>query len=80
MSLFELPKTIEKSNLNMKWFFKNQEWLMSNFLNEFVAIDNEQSIDHAPTYNELLHKLKKIKQYTNSTLIQFIHDKNIKLM
>lgn len=80
MSLFELPKIMEKSNMNMKWFFNNQEWLISNFLDEFVAIDNEHLIDHSKNSKELLDKLKKNKQYTNSLLIQFVHGKNIKLM
>ncbi|MPZ08360.1 MAG: hypothetical protein GEU26_18425 [Nitrososphaeraceae archaeon] len=71
---------MEKSNMNMKWFFNNQEWLISNFLDEFVAIDNEQLIDHSKNSKELLDKLKKNKQYTNSLLIQFVHGKNIKLM
>ena len=80
MSLLELPKIMEKSNANLKWFFSNQEWLMNKYPNELVAIDDEQFIDHDKSFEKLSQRLKDNNQYTDSILIQPIHDKSMKLM
>lgn len=80
MSLLELPRTMGKANSNMKWFIDNQQPLIDKFPNEYVAIDNEQLIDQDKKFESLLERLKNNGQYTDTVLIQQVHDKNAKLM
>jgi hypothetical protein len=67
-----------KSNLNLKWFINNHEMLIDRYRDKFVAIDDERVVDSEMTLNELLNRLRRNGQYTNSMLIQFIHDRNTK--
>jgi hypothetical protein len=80
MPSLDLPKVMEKSNANMKWVFNNQKSLIDQYQNEYITIDNESFIDHDKNFKQLLDKLKKNRRYTDSTFIQFIPDKDMKLM
>jgi hypothetical protein len=80
MSTVELPKIIEKSNANMKWFFSNHEWLLASYPNEFVAIDDKRFVDHDKNFEQLLNRLKKNNRYSDSILIQPVYERNVKQM
>lgn len=79
MTLIEIPDILTKSNANLKWFIDNQEMLLDKYQEKFVAIDDGQIIDSNTDIKELMDKLKQSNRYYDSTLIQYINNRNTKL-
>lgn len=80
LSLLEMPKMMAKANNNLKYFIDSYITLTKRFPNKFVAIDNEDIIDSDANLKELLKRLEDRNNYSNSTIIQFIDIKNVKLV
>ncbi len=79
MTLIEIPDILTKSNANLKWFIDNHEMLLDKYQEKFVAIDDGQIIDSNTDIKELMDKLKQSNRYSDSTLIQYINNRNTKL-
>ena len=79
MTLIEIPDILTKSNANLKWFIDNHEMLLDKYQEKFVVIDDGQIIDSNTDIKELMDKLKQSNRYYDSTLIQYINNRNTKL-
>ena len=79
MTLIEIPDILTKSNANLKWFIDNHEMLLDKYQEKCVAIDDGQIIDSNTDIKELMDKLKQSNRYSDSTLIQYINNRNTKL-
>ena len=79
MSVIEISDVLTKSNANLKWFIDNHEMLLDKYQEKFVAIDDGQIIDSNTDIKELMDKLKQSNRYSDSTLIQYINNRNTKL-
>jgi Family of unknown function (DUF5678) len=79
VTLIEIPDILTKSNANLKWFIDNHEMLLDKYQEKFVAIDDGQIIDSNTDIKELMDKLKQSNRYYDSTLIQYINNRNTKL-
>ena len=78
-SLKELFDSGYQSDLNLKWFIENQEKLIQDYNNEYVAIDDGIIIEHHPDMDEFFNLLKRNTNRPYSALVQFITDRNIKV-
>ncbi len=78
-SLPDLFALNSKADINLKWFLKNHGNLIRDYNNEFIAIENGDVLEHDSEMEEFFNRLKRNVNYSNSTLIQFITDINIKL-
>ncbi|MDQ6666836.1 MAG: DUF5678 domain-containing protein, partial [Thermoproteota archaeon] len=63
---------------NLKWFINNHEMLIDKYQDMFVTIDNQDVVASDKKIEELLDRLKKNSQYTDSVLIPFIQNRNTK--
>lgn len=79
MSVIEISDVLTKSNANLKWFIDNHEMLLDKYQEKFVAIDDGQIIDSNTDIKELMDKLKQSNRYSDSTLIQYIKNRNTRL-
>jgi hypothetical protein len=79
VTLIEIPDILTKSNANLKWFIDNHEMLLDKYQEKFVAINDGQIIDSNTDIRELMDKLKQSNRYSDSTLIQYINNRNTKL-
>ena len=79
MSVIEIADVLTKSNANLKWFIDNHEMLLDKYQEKFVAIDDGQIIDSNTDIKELMDKLKQSNRYSDSTLIQYINNRNTRL-
>ena len=79
MSVIEISDVLTKSNANLKWFIDNHEMLLDKYQEKFVAIDDGQIIDSNTDIKELMDKLKQSNRYSDSTLIQYINNRNTRL-
>ena len=71
----DIPNITVKANENLEWVINNYEKLMTQYLNKYVAIDNGKIIESDLNLQELLFKIKEDKNYSKSTLIEFVSDK-----
>lgn len=78
-SIANLIETSSKADSNLKWFLEKHDMLVENYQGKYVAIDNEDVIDSDNDINSLLQKLQVNSKHSNSTLIQYINDRNVKL-
>lgn len=53
--------------------------LLDKYQEKFVAIDDGQIIDSNTDIKELMDKLKQSNRYSDSTLIQYINNRNTRL-
>ncbi len=74
-SLPDLFALNSKTDINLKWLLKNRGNLIRDYNNKFIAIENGKVIEHHSEMEEFFKRLKRNKNYSNSTLIQFITDK-----
>jgi hypothetical protein len=78
-SLIDLFEIDEKASKNLTWFCENGDYLVNHYNNEYVAIDDENVIEHHPDADEHHRLLERNENHSNSTIIQFITDKNVKM-
>jgi P pilus assembly chaperone PapD len=78
-SIANLIETSSKADSNLKWFLEKNDMLVENYQGKYVAIDNEDVIDSDNDIHSLLQKLQVNPKHSNSTLIQYINDRNVKL-
>jgi hypothetical protein len=78
-SISNLIETSSKADNNLKWFLERHDLLVENYDGKYIAIDNNDVLDSDADINSLLQKLQVNPKYSNSTLIQFISNRNIKL-
>jgi hypothetical protein len=71
-SLPDLFALNSKTDINLKWFLKNHGNLIRDYNNEFIAIENEDVIEHHSEMEGFFNRLKRNENYSNSTLIKFI--------
>ena len=71
----DIPNITVKANENLEGVINNYEKLMTQYLNKYVAIDNGKIIESDLNLQELLFKIKEDKNYSKSTLIEFVSDK-----
>jgi hypothetical protein len=72
-TLLELPKTLAKSNYNLRWFLDNRDMLLDKFPNKFVVIEDGSVIDSSSNLDELLERLKTNEKYSSSSMIELIN-------
>ncbi|MDN5868869.1 MAG: DUF5678 domain-containing protein [Candidatus Nitrosocosmicus sp.] len=70
--LLELPKTLNQSNENFRWFLDHYEMLIEKYLNKFVAIDHEKVLDSDDNLQVLLTRIREDNKYSHALLIQQI--------
>jgi thymidylate kinase len=69
----ELEK-IKRYNENLKWFQAHYLELTDNYNGEYIAINNNQPIDHDRNVHALMKRLKKeYEQDLSSFVIERVH-------
>jgi hypothetical protein len=58
-----------------KWLHSNYDTLLSNYNEEFIAIKNQQTLEHDKKMDKLREKLKQRQIDPSQLLIEYIRDK-----
>jgi hypothetical protein len=58
-----------------KWLHYNYDTLLSNYNEEFIAIKNQQTLEHDKKMDKLREKLKQRQIVPSQLLIEYIRDK-----
>jgi nicotinamide riboside kinase len=68
-------KRLEEFDKNIQWFQNNYNDLKKEFKGQYVAINNQEVIDHDKDYNKLLERIKEKFGGASEFVIEFISDK-----
>jgi hypothetical protein len=65
---------LKRFKKDLDWFQNNYNDLKNDYKNEYVAIKDENLIDHDVNLNHLLNRLKTKYDDMNSIVVEFINE------